>query len=126
MNAFRKNDFAFLGLSVNDLLDCNLSGGKAILLQSENLYMGLKIKQLEFDLESEKIRSRHFEGLSQIVLLELQKGNWVNSIDRRNRVTTLVAEFQREIEHFEGIKTEMVNCVRKLENLISSINTILQ
>ena len=88
--------------------------------------MQMKIKQLEFDLESEKIRSRHFEGLSQIVLLELQKGNWVNSIDRRNRVANLVAEFNSQIKKSGFVKSELVNCINKLENLVCSMNALLQ
>ena len=88
--------------------------------------MKMKIQQLEFDLESEKIRSRHFEGLSQIALFELQKGNWVNAIDRRNRVANLVSDFTSQMKKFGFVKTELVNCINTLENLVCSMNAILQ
>ena len=87
--------------------------------------MKMRIQQLEFDLETEKIRSRHFEGISHIAMLELQKGNWSKSVDRRNRICNLVSETRKEFEKFVTIKSEMVNCVTNLDNFIQSLNNIL-
>ena len=116
----------FLGFDAIDLQQFCLSGEKAVLLESENLFMKLKLQKLEFELESEKIKCRHFEGLSQIAMMELQSGNWVNSIDKSRKLGNLLVQFQAGMKQFELAMAEMVNCVSKLENLICSINTILQ
>ena len=116
----------FLGFDAIYLQQFCLSGEKAVLLESENLFMKLKLQKLEFELESEKIKCRHFEGLSQIAMMELQSGNWVNSMDKSRKLGNLLVQFQAGMKQFELAKAEMVNCVSKLENLICSINTILQ
>ena len=103
-----------------------MSGERAMLLESENLLMKMKIQKLEFDLESEKIRCRHFEGISTISLMELQKGNWVNAADRSNRLSKLMGDLQSEMRQFEAVRTDMVIRFCKLESIISSINSILQ
>ena len=108
-----------------NLLQSKLSVEETMLLESENMYMKMRIKQLEFDLESEKIRSRHFEGISHIAMLELHKGNWSNSLERRDRLCKLVSDSHKELEKFVTVKSEMVNCVNNLDNLIRSLNTIL-
>ena len=116
----------FLGLSSLDFFQRDLSFNRFMLLESENLYMKMKIKELEFELESEKIKSRHFEGISAISLIELSKGNWVNSIDRRDRICKIVTDFQNEIKQFEVAKSSLVHSVSKLENFVCSLNAILQ
>ena len=88
--------------------------------------MKIKIRELEFAFESEKIKSRHFEGISAIALIELCKGNWVNSIDKRNRICKIVTDFWNEMTHFEMAKSSLVNSVSKLENIVCSLNAILQ
>ncbi len=79
--------------------------------------MKLRIQQLEFELESEKSRSRHFEGLSQIALLELKQGlGRVN--DKKKRVTDGLIEV-------EGVKVELLKCVHQLKNVIDSLKNVL-
>ena len=115
--------FCFLGLCATDLLQFSLSGEKALLLESEHLFMKLKVQKLEFELETEKIRCRHFEGLSQIAMMELQKGNWV---DKNRRLSNLLVQFQAGMKQFEVVKSEMDNSVSMLKNLACSINAILK
>ena len=81
--------------------------------------MKLKIQQLEFELESEKIKTRHYEGMSQIALLELQKVSWVNSNDKKNRLIKVVGELGE-------VKKDLVSCGQKLDNFVCSIKNILQ
>ena len=83
------------------------------------MYMKMKIQQLEFELESEKLRSRHFEGMSQIALIELQKSNWVNSIDKRNRLVKVIDEVQ-------FVRSEIVKCVTKLDDVVRVFKNILE
>ncbi len=115
-----------LGLTNFDLLNCKLSGTEAMLLQSENLLMKMRIQQLEFDLETEKRRSVYFDGISKIALLELEKGNWVKCVQRRERVSELVREFQCQVKHFQVFKTQMNSCVSRMESLVCSLNALLK
>ena len=87
-----------------------------MLLKSENLFMKMKIDQLEFDLESERIRSRHFEGMSHIAMIELQS----------SRIVELLGELQVEMKQFEVVKADISNCVNKIEAIVGSIHSILQ
>jgi hypothetical protein len=116
----------FVGFSVKNLLNLCLNERQSMLLESENLYMKLKIQKLEFELESEKIRSRHFEGLSQIALCEIKKAQWINAIDRSSRLEKLIQEFQMELRKFESVKGEMISQVCKLENIVCAVNAILK
>ena len=84
----------------------------------------MKVEKLEFELESEKIRSRHFEGISQIAMMDLQRGNRFS--DRSNRLFQLVLNFETEMRLLEDAKIEMVNWVNKLRDIASSMNSILQ
>ena len=114
----------FLGLDALNLLNCPLSGERSMLLESENLLMKMKIEKLEFDLETKRIRSRHFEGISQIAMMELQRGNrFTNS---SNNLSKLFSNFEIEMRHLEDAKAEMVNRVRNLREIVSSMNSILQ
>ena len=106
-------------MSTIDLVQCNLSGDSALLLQSENLYMKMKIRELEFDLECAQRKSRYFEGVSKIALFELEKGNWVNSSNKRNRLLKV-------LEEVEDVKLNLVNIIQKLDNFVCSIKNILQ
>ncbi len=106
-----------LGSKLFDLLCSDLSKEKALLLESENMFMKLRIQQLEFELETEKIRSRHFEGLSQIALLELKRGNWVNSNERGRR-------FSKAFLEVKELKLDLSKCVQKLEEVVSSVNNL--
>ena len=105
-----------LGFNVTEFVQCNINVEQAMLLQSENLYMKMKIEQLETELHCEKIRSRHFEGLSQIAMLELRRGHWANSSEKRKQVSNVLDEVN-------NIKSEIVS---KLENCITTMNNILQ
>ncbi len=96
-----------------------MSDNHALLLQSENLYMKLKIEKLKLELESEKIRSRHFEGLSQIALLELKRGILVNSDVRRNQVLTALSEIEK-------LKVGLIDSVRKLDEFVSVFQNALE
>jgi hypothetical protein len=96
-----------------------VSDNHALLLQSENLYMKLKIEKLKLELESEKIRSRHFEGLSQIALLELKRGILVNSDVRRNQVLTALSEIEK-------LKVGLIDSVRKLDEFVSVFQNALE
>ncbi len=113
LKCFSDIDFV-LGSKAVDFLRCEVSGEKVLLLESENLYMKLKIQQLEFELESERIRSRHFEGLAEIAMLELKRGNWVNSNGRGKK-------FCKAFSDVKGVKVELSNCVQKLEEIMSSV-----
>ena len=84
----------------------------------------MKIDKLEHDLETQKIRSRHFEGISKIAMIELQKGSWVNAIEKSRKVSNLLVDFQSELKHFEAVKADMVNCVSNLDKIVCSINAI--
>jgi hypothetical protein len=95
-----------------------VSGERAVLLESENLFMKLRIQQLEFELETEKIRSRHFEGISEIAMLELKRGNWVSSNAKRNKVVDTLVQI-------EWIKKEMLNSLQKLEAAVDSVKNVL-
>ena len=81
--------------------------------------MKLKIQQLEFELETEKIRSRHFEGLSQIALLELQKGSWATCSEKRKRLLKAVGELGE-------VKLDLGNCIQKLDTVVCSIKDIFK
>ena len=97
-----------------------------MLLKSENLFMKMKIDQLEFDLESERIRSRHFEGMSHIAMIELQKGTRVTYNSKSSRIVELLGELQVEMKQFEVVKADISNCVNKIEAIVGSIHSILQ
>ena len=114
----------FLGLNALNLLNGCLSGEQAILLESENLLMKMKIEKLEFELETEKIRSRHFEGISQIAMMELQKENRFSV--KSNRLFQLIHNFEIEMRLLEDAKVELVNRFNKLRDIASSMNSILQ
>ena len=101
-----------------------MTGERALLIESENLFMKMKIEKLEFELESEKIRSRHFEGISLIAMTELQKGNRLN--DKSFRLSKLLHDFEIEMKHIEDVKVKMVNSIDKLSNIVRSMNVILQ
>ena len=96
-----------------------MSVEEAILLQSENLYMRLKIEQLQFELECEQKRSRHFEGISQIALLELRNGSWANGREKRERIS-------KALKEIEMIKIEMGNSVSKIEKLVIFLREALE
>lgn len=81
--------------------------------------MKMKIQKLEFDLESAQMRSRYFEGMSKVALIELGKVHWVNSSDKRNRLLKVV-------EEVEDVKLNLVNIAQKLDNFVCSIKNILQ
>jgi hypothetical protein len=115
-----------LGLNGIDVFDCQLSGMEALLLQSENLYLKMKIQQLEIDLENEKRRSSHFDGVSKIALYELQKGNWIKCVNRRERIGKVVRDFECEMKNFDVFHKNMMDCANKLHNLIRSLNALLQ
>jgi hypothetical protein len=83
------------------------------------MYMKLRIQQLEFDLETEKIRSRHFEGLSEIAMLELKRGHWVNSSVRRKKLCDAFGQV-------DGIRLEISNSLQKLENIVSLVKNELE
>ena len=105
-----------------------MTGERALLIESENLLMKMKIEKLEFELESEKIRSRHFEGISLIAMTELEKeiakGNRLN--DKSFRLSKLFHDFEIEMKHIEDVKVKMVNSIDKLSNIVRSMNVILQ
>jgi hypothetical protein len=115
-----------VGSSFDKIFAFGLNEKQSMLIESENLLMKLKIQKLEFELESEKIRSRHFEGLSQIALCEIKKAQWINAIDKGSRLEKLVHEFQFELRKFESVKGEMIAQVCKLENIVCAINAILK
>ena len=104
-----------IAFNVTEFVQCNINVDQAMLLQSENMYMKMKIEQLETELHCEKIRSRHFEGLSQIAMLELRSGHWVNSSEKRKQVFNVLDEVK-------NIRSEIVS---KLDNCITTMNNIL-
>ena len=81
--------------------------------------MKMKIRELEFDLECAQRKSRYFEGVSKIALFELEKGNWVNSSNKRNQLLKV-------LEEVEDVKLNLVNIIQKLDNFVCSIKNILQ
>jgi hypothetical protein len=102
-----------------DQLCFDLNDNRGLLLESENMFMKFRIQQLEFELETEKIRSRHFEGLSEIAMLELKRGNWVKSCLKRRKVCEALVEVER-------IRVEMINYLSKLESVVSSVKNDLE
>jgi hypothetical protein len=102
-----------------------LSRKESLLLESENILMKVKIQNLEYELETERIRSRHFEGLSQIALAELKKARWINDVSKSTRVHKLVTDFQNEMKEFEELKHRLNVQAIKLYNIVNLLSEIL-
>jgi len=80
--------------------------------------MKLKIEQLQFELEAEKKRSRHYEGLSEIALLELKKGFLVNRDDKKRQILNALSDVEK-------VKGDLINCVSRLDNAVAVFKKVM-
>lgn len=80
--------------------------------------MKLKIEQLQFELEAEKKRSRHYEGLSEIALLELKKGFLVNRDDKKRQILNALSDVEK-------VKRDLINCVSRLDNAVAVFKKVM-
>ncbi len=83
-------------------------------------------RQLMVELETQKSISRHFEGIANIVMAEMEKAKWVLAKDKGERLSALLVQFNNEMKGFVSEKHQLMSRFLRIEHLAHSISAILK
>ena len=92
----------------------------------ENKRLKEKMKSLEFELETQKNLTMHYEGIAYIMSAELKKVQRVEAMSKSVRLGELFVLFDKEMKDFLTEKQQLFVRFSRIESLYNSIVAILK
>ena len=94
-------------------------------VNQENKVLKENVQKLKFELATQKSMTKHFEGIAHIMMAEMQKSKWIESVSKSERVRVLFDELNNEMRGFLTDKQQMLKRFGRIENIYHTIVAIL-